>query len=506
MDAPSAGSGPALEMRKVSKAFGNFRALEDFSLVLFPGEVHCLAGENGSGKSTAIKIVSGVLARDAGRVSLFGQDLQSGDIRRAIDLGLGVIYQDLALFPNLSVVENVAFVREAHEGARVARWSERRRLASAAFAQMGVSVVLDALVEELPIAEKQLVAIARALASKARLIVMDEPTTALTRKEVERLFELVRTLRRQGVCFLFVSHKFEEIFEVCDAVTVLRDGHIVAAGLVASFDRRSLALAMTGRAIVDERLAYPLDGNAPVRLRVQDLGRAGAFKDVTFSIQAGEIVSIVGLMGSGQRELANSLFGLVPADRGSISLDGKPVQLRRVQDALAWGIAMLPEDRLSEGLFLRRTIEDNIVAANLGRFSRLTGWLDRIGLRQEARRLLDALRIKASDVAVVVDRLSGGNQQRVMFARWLSRNPKLIILNSPTVGVDIGSKRDIHEMLLRLGRDGTSILLIADDLAEVIAVSHRVLIMRGGRLVGGHAAADVDEHRLAVEVAEPSVA
>lgn len=487
-------------MSKVAKAFGADRVLHDVSFTLCRGEVRCLAGENGSGKSTLIKILSGVLNRDAGHIRLFGEAIGDGEAQHAIDLGLCVIYQDLALFPNLTVLENIAFLRTIRHDARLARWRDWRALALATFRRMGVRIDPDAPVELLSVAEKQLVAIARALAMDARVIVMDEPTTALTRSDVDRLFALVRALRDDGVSFLFVSHKVEEIFEICDTVTVLRDGKVAAEGGIAAFDRRRFALAMTGREILDERLAPPLPAEPPVFLSVRRLGRRGAFHDVSFDIRQGEIVSVVGLRGSGQRELALALFGLLPADTGEIRIGGQPVRIASVGDALAQGIALVPEDRLSEGLFMDLPIRDNIAVSSLARYQRPFGRLDLRALRQAAAAIASSLRIKTRDIADPVNVLSGGNQQRVMLARWIERSPKLMILNGPTVGVDIASKRDIHDLLVSLSRAGMAMLVVADDLAEVIAVSHRVLVMAGGTLTGAHQAAQVDEHGLAAEI------
>jgi simple sugar transport system ATP-binding protein len=442
-----------------------------------------------------------VLGRDAGEVRLLGESLQPGAAQRAIDLGLCVIYQDLALFPNLTALENIAFLRTVRDGERLAHWRNWRAVVERTVARMGVPIDLSARVETLTIAQKQLVAIARALAANARIIVMDEPTTALTHDDVQHLFALVRALRADGVSFIFISHKLEEIFEICDTVTVLRDGVVTASGNIAEFDPRHLALAMTGRVLAEERLAHPLAAEARTFISVQGLGRRGAFGDVSFSIREGEIVALVGLRGSGQRELALALFGLAPADAGEIRVLGKKVRLDSVEVALAQGIALLPEDRLSEGLFLERTIGDNVAAANIATYQRAFGWLDLRAQAQAARHVMQELRIRAANIGVPVLRLSGGNQQRVVLARWIERSPRMIILNGPTVGIDVGSKRGIHELLLQLSRRGTAMLLLADDLAEVAALSHRVLVMAGGRLVSEHDATTLDTRALAAEIA-----
>jgi simple sugar transport system ATP-binding protein len=490
-----------LEAAHVSKSFGPNRVLDDVSLTLRRGEVRCLAGENGSGKSTLIKIISGVLDRDVGEVRLLGDNLAAGAAQRAIDLGLCVIYQDLALFPNLTVLENIAFLRTVRGGDRVAHWREWRAVVARTMARMGVAIDLAARVETLSVAQKQLVAIARALAANARVIVMDEPTTALGHEDVQHLFALVRALRADGVSFIFVSHKIEEIFDICDTITVLRDGVVAASGGIDEFDPRHLALAMTGRLLGEERRAPPLAPEARTFLSVRGLRRRGAFDDISLDIREGEIVAVVGLRGSGQRELALALFGMVPADAGEIHILGEKVRLGNAQTALAHGIALLPEDRLSEGLFLERSIGDNIAAANMASYQRLFGWLDLGAQARAARGIMRDLRIRAPNIGVPVQRLSGGNQQRVVLARWIERSPRMVILNGPTVGIDIGSKQEIHELLLQLSRRGTAMLLFTDDLPEVAALSHRVLVMAAGRLIAAHDAAALDVKALAAEIA-----
>jgi simple sugar transport system ATP-binding protein len=490
-----------LEAAHVSKSFGPNRVLSDVSLALRRGEVRCLAGENGSGKSTLIKIISGVLDRDAGEVRLLGESLAAGAAQRAIDLGLCVIYQDLALFANLTVLENIAFLRTVRGGGRLAHWREWRAVVQRTMARMGVAIDLAARVETLSVAQKQLVAIARALAANARVIVMDEPTTALAHDDVQHLFALVRALRADGVSFIFISHKIEEIFDICDTITVLRDGVVAASGGIEEFDPRHLALAMTGRLLAEERRAHPLAPQARTFLGVRGLRRRGAFDAISFDLREGEIVAVVGLRGSGQRELALALFGMAPADAGEIRILGEKVRIGNAATALARGIALLPEDRLSEGLFLERSIGDNIAAANMASYQRAFGRLDLRAQARAARGIMRELRIRAANIGVPVQRLSGGNQQRVVLARWIERSPRMIILNGPTVGIDIGSKQEIHELLLRLSRRGTAMLLFTDDLAEVAALSHRVLVMAAGRLIAAHDAATLDVKALAAEIA-----
>lgn len=488
---------PVLQMRGIRKAYGRVRVLEDVSLSLLPGEVRCLAGENGSGKSTLIKVLSGVVSADAGAVEIGGRS--GRDAKTAITAGLSVIYQDFSLFPNLSVWENIGFLAAVTAGDRWHRRGSRRTVAIDTLRRMQVEIDPDLPVERLPVASKQLVAIARALANDARIIVMDEPTTALTRSEVARLLEIVGALKAEGVAFLFVSHKIEEVFAVCDSITVLRDGRVVAEGPIAEFDSARLVESMTGRSIDSQRLPRMHAPPSPPFLSTRGLGRRGEFAGVDIDLKPGEIVAVVGLLGSGRTELALTLFGYLQPDAGHIEVAGKPARFADQNDAIDAGIAYVPEDRLTEGLFLSQTIRDNIVVSSLEK-NTMAGFLDTGGLVRRARDAVKKLRIKTPDVTPSVATLSGGNQQRVVLARWMERDPKLMILNGPTVGVDVGSKREIHELLVALSRSGTAIMVVTDDISEAIALSDKILVMVRGRITGNFEAAGVDEDRLYQEV------
>ncbi|WP_428698277.1 sugar ABC transporter ATP-binding protein [Stappia sp.] len=498
MNDEASGSTPILQMREIRKAYGSVRVLEDVNLELGAGEVRCLAGENGSGKSTLIKILSGVVRADAGQVSLSGHRLNS-DPMGAITAGLSVIYQDFSLFPNLTVWENIGFLRSVTCGDVLHRRGARRQLALDTLRRMQVEIDPDTPVEMLPVASKQLVAIARALANQARIIVMDEPTTALTRSEVAHLLDIVGALKKDGVSFLFVSHKIEEVFAVCDTVTVLRDGAVVVEGPIGEFDAGRLVEAMTGRSVDSQRLPREKSPLHPPFLAASGLGRRGDFADVNLELRPGEIVSVVGLLGSGRTELAQTLFGYMRPDAGRIEIDGKPVALANQTDAISHGIAYVPEDRLTEGLFLNQPIADNITVSSLGKSTSL-GILSASALKQRARAAVKNLRIKTPDVTPAVATLSGGNQQRIVLARWMERDPKLLILNGPTVGVDVGSKREIHELLVSLSRSGTAVMVVTDDIPEAIALSDRILVMVRGRITASFDAATVDEDTLYQEV------
>jgi simple sugar transport system ATP-binding protein len=497
---PEARQAPFVEITGVSKSYAGVTALSDVGFTLSPGEVVCLAGENGSGKSTLIKVLSGVVRPDRGGVTIDGATDRVQSPRDAIAAGIQVIFQDFSLFPNLSVAENVAFSAELSEGRRLVRRSQMRKIAAAAFARVGVAIDLERRVDTLSVADKQLVAICRALASKARLIVMDEPTTALTEREVRSLLAIIRRLSADGVAVLFVSHKLAEIFEVCEKIVVLRNGAKVAEGPAGDFDLAGLAFHMTGRTFA-ETAPEPLPPGRPVLLEVERLNRAGVLQDVSLSLRSGEVLGITGLLGSGRTALAKALFGLLPLDSGRIVVEGREVTLGSPRDAIAAGIGYVPEDRLTEGLFLSQSIARNIAVGRLDAHRGGAGFIDRSSLDREVADWIKQLRIVAPDADAPVQSLSGGNQQRVVLARWLATAPKVLVLNGPTVGVDIGSKADIHAVVARLSAEGMGVIVISDDLPEVLGTCHRILVMKAGRIVDEVAGGSLSEGDLARKLA-----
>jgi simple sugar transport system ATP-binding protein len=472
-----------LAARSISKRFGGVQALDDVTLEVRAGDVHCLAGENGCGKSTLIKIISGAEAPDSGQITIAGEAHERMSPVGALRAGVQVIYQDFSLFPNLTVAENIAIAPLIANGRKLVNHAAMRRRAAEVVAQLGVRLDLDAHVEDLTVADRQLTAICRALAEKAQVIFMDEPTTALTQREVQALFRVVHTLRQRGVAMVFVSHKLDEVLEISQHVTVMRNGRVVAAGPVEDFDRVSLGRAMTGRDVRDTRDVTPFDESARPVLKVENLGLDGAFEDVTFEVRPGEILGITGLLGSGRGEIAQALFGVAPAQRGRVEVDGAEVRIRDVTDAVAAGIGYVPSDRLTEGLFLDQSIADNVVAGSLDMHRARFGLLDRARLRTTITNFFSALRIKAASVEAPIRSLSGGNQQRVVLAKWLARGPRVLILNSPTVGVDVGSKEEILDILRREASGGKGVVVISDDVPELVSVCHRVLVVRRGRVV-----------------------
>jgi simple sugar transport system ATP-binding protein len=486
---------PFLVLTDVDKWFAGVHALNKVSLTIRRGEIHCLAGENGSGKSTLIKVIAGVVRPDGGAVSIDGVPRPSLHPIDVIHAGIQVIYQDFSLFPNLTVAENLALNAQLDERRKVVRWREVRAIARRALDQIGVEMDLDALVERLPVADKQLVAIARALLHDARLVILDEPTTALTQHEVARLFEIIKRMQAQGISALFVSHKLREVLEISERITILRNGQKVREGDAAEFDERKIVFHMTGRELSDERFTFAPEGK-PRLFEVCGLGYRDKFRDVSFTLHAGEILGITGLLGSGRTELALALFGVRPADRGKIEVDGVERRIDSIQRAIAAGIAYVPEDRVSEGLFLSQSISRNVIVSVLKQLRGRGRLVDFGRARALVQRWVKSLAIATPDPELPVQSLSGGNQQRVVLARWLSTRARVLVLNGPTVGVDIGSKADIHAKLKELARQGLGVIVISDDLPELVQNCNRVLVMEKGQVVGQPEAGQLTDTRL----------
>jgi simple sugar transport system ATP-binding protein len=472
-----------LDLQGISKHFGGVVALRRVDLSLSAGEVHCLVGENGSGKSTLIKIISGVLRPEpGGRILIEGREYPHLDPVQSTACGIQVIYQDLSLFPNLSVAENIAVA--GHLGApRLVNWRTLRATAQAAMARIGATLDPDARVEDLSIANRQLVAICRAMAADARLVVMDEPTASLTRHEVDALVRLVADLKQAGICIVFVSHRLDEVMEIADRVTVLRDGAKVGEFPAQEMDDHKLAMLMTGKAFAYQTRAADSSASDTV-LSVRHLSRAGQYADISLDIRAGEIVGLTGLLGSGRTEFALSLFGMNRPTSGEIRLNGKPLALKTNAQAIEEGIAYVSEDRLHLGLVLEQPISSNILITVLDELANGLGLVPEARRRQTARKWIEDLAIKAPNPEHAARTLSGGNQQRVVLAKWMATEPRLLILDSPTVGVDIAAKDGIYEIVRALAARGVAILLISDETPEVFYHAHRVLVMRRGRLVG----------------------
>ncbi|WP_154123986.1 sugar ABC transporter ATP-binding protein [Grimontia hollisae] len=473
---------PFITLKQVSKHFGSVKALDDINLTFNQGEVHCLAGKNGCGKSTLFKVISGVHAPEKGaEIILDGKRYSRLSPQQSIEHGIQVIYQDLSLFPNLTVAENIAIQDhvEWHKG--LVQQKRIRDIAIQAMAKVGVTLPLDKHVEQLSIAECQLVAICRAMASDAKLMIMDEPTASLTRTEVNHLIQVVADLKAKGVTVVFVSHKLDEVMEISDRITVIRDGRTIGTYQAKDVDSDELAFLMTGQRFSFTPLAsYHQQGS--VKLAVEKLSKHGEFEDISFQVRAGEIVSITGLLGAGRTELCMALFGMTQPDSGVIRINGEPVSFHSNRDAIAKGIGYVSEDRMSTGLVMDQTIQDNITASVMNRLKKPSGFLDHLKANKLVDRLISSLSIKVADPKLPVTSLSGGNAQRISIAKWIAVEPEILILDSPTVGVDVANKEAIYTIAKDLAAKGMAIILVSDEIPEVFYNSHRVLVMKEGRI------------------------
>ena len=472
---------PVLKLSHISKHFGAFQALQDVSFELQRGEVHCLVGENGCGKSTLIKIISGVYTPDGGaRIEIDGKPLDKITPQTATAAGIHVIWQDLALFPHLSVAENIAFDGfVAHPWRKPSR-AKLHAQAQAVMQRLGVSLELDAPLASLSIAQRQLVAICRVLNANARIIFMDEPTASLTRSEVDHLLQAVKKMQADGISVVFVSHRLAEVLDIADRVTVIRDGRVIEVLDAKTMQPKALSRLMTGLEL-EETVRPPATFDEPV-FAARDLSRQGEFQHINFTLHAGEIVGITGLLGAGRTELALTLFGMNRPDGGTLLLHGQPVRFRSNRDAIAAGIAYVSEDRLNLGLIQPQSIRDNAAMAVLDRISGLLASLAPKALEDTATRWLERLHVKYHDTALPVRSLSGGNQQRVAIGKWLATKPRVLILDAPTVGVDVGAKAGIFAVVRELAAQGLAILVISDEVAEVYYQCDRVLVMKNGTL------------------------
>jgi simple sugar transport system ATP-binding protein len=485
----------------ISKAFGGAKALTDVSFRVSPGDVHCLAGENGSGKSTLIKIMSGVETPDSGLILLGDERLRSLNPREAVAKGVQVIFQDFSLIPNLSVAENIALSMSVLSKKRLSSPKKNREVAAEALDLIGVDIDLDATLQSIPVSSKQLVAIARAMNQGVRLLFMDEATTALTRKEIDHLFGVVQTLKERGVATVFVSHKLDEVQEIAQTITILRNGSVAAEGLMSDFDRSAISLAMTGSDINEVRLAPDVPPDAPKVLEVDSLTSPGRFKNVCFDVKGGEVLGITGLLGSGRGEIAEALFGMVRVSSGTVSINGKKIKLSGPKDAVAAGIGYVPEDRLTQGLFLDQSIFKNVMASAISRFLSPVGLLKTSSITEMIMNWIADLRIKTANPRNPATSLSGGNQQRVVLAKWLAMSPSVLILNGPTVGVDIGSKREILEIIRQKALEGMALIIVSDDIPEIVQIANRVIVIHNGETAAELHASDITEARLYEELA-----
>lgn len=486
-----------VRVKGIKKYFGGVKALDGVDLEIKKGEVHCLAGENGCGKSTIINIISGFYTPMAGSIEIDGKTYSKMNTKLAIDSGIQVIYQDLSVFPNLTVMENLAINSELSSGKKFVNKKQYRKIAMEALSKIGIDLDLDELVENLTVANKQLIAISRALLNDAKLIIMDEPTTAITKKEVKALFEIIKQLQKKGISILFVSHKLDEVFEIAERFTIFRNGKNVAGGFTNELDSRKFTYYMTGRDIVEEKYEYEPDEESETVLEVKNLNRKNEFSDVSFQLRAGEILGITGLLGSGRTELVETIFGYKKADSGEIFISGKQVQINSVKDAIENKIGYVPSERITEGLFLGQSIENNISIEKWDDFSNKFKVIDSDKVKRAVEKWVDKLSITLHDIKDNMSTLSGGNQQKCVLAKWLLLDLKVLILNGPTVGVDIGAKFDIYEIIKSLAKDGLGVIIISDDIPELLSNCNRICVMKNGELCLSVDNKDLDEKEIA---------
>lgn len=486
-----------LRATKINKSFAGVHALNDVNLTINKGEVRCLLGENGCGKSTLIKVISGVYTPDSGEIEIEGQKFKKMQPVEAMAKGVQVIYQDFSIFPNLTVADNIAMNTLRVKKKSFVNWKTIRTKAQEALDHLGVNIDLDVKVESLSVADKQIVAICRAIIQDAKLIIMDEPTTALTKKEVSSLLNIITMLKKEGIAIIFVTHKLEEVMEVTDTVTILRNGQMVVDGEKTSeFDMSKFAYYMTGREIKDVPFEPEITDGGEM-LRLEHLSLKDGFDDISLTVNRGDVFGVTGLLGSGRTEFAQCLFGQYPATSGKIFIEGKEVKLDSVNASITNGIGYVPEDRLTEGLFMQKSIASNIFVSVLDIFKKIFGISDKKALSSTAVDWVKELSIKTPDANHLITTLSGGNQQRVVLAKWLARNPKVLILNGPTVGVDIGSKAEIHKVLRKLANSGMAVIIISDDIPEVLTNCNKVAVMKMGRIVGQFNSSDLTNQQLA---------
>ncbi len=474
-------SRPVLQTSRLSKRFDATRALEDVSITLHSGEIHALLGENGAGKSTLIKIMTGIHAPDQGAILLRGEPVSLRSPADAQRHGIAAIYQEPTIFPDLNVAENI-FVGHRRRGALV-RWRRMYREADQFLSRLGVQLDVRAQGSSLSVPARQAVEIAKAISLDVKLLIMDEPTAALSAHEVTRLFDQVRRLAQTGVAVLFISHRLEEVFEIADRVTVLRDGHLISSRPRDEITLTRAIRDMVGREMTEffARTDHPTGD--PI-LRVQGLAREGIFSGVSFDVHRGEVLGLAGLVGAGRTDVALALFGIAPADRGTVELEGRRITPRSPKQAMRKGIAYLSEDRRQLGLTLPQSFTSNVTLPTLRRYVSHLRLIDSGAEREVAERFRRALNIRTPSLNTPVERLSGGNQQKTMLAKWLNTQPELLILDEPTHGIDVGAKAEVHKLIDELARSGMAIVLISSDLPEVLAMSDRVMVMREGHQVG----------------------
>ncbi len=487
-----------LSVANVTKKFGGVTALNDVSFDINEGEIHGLVGENGCGKSTLMKIIAGVEARDRGTLTVKNQPVQRFTAMDAVKQGIGIIYQDLSLFPNLTVLENIYISQMLNDRKALVRSRTYQENVEKIIAQLGIRLDLDATVDELPIAKQQLVAIARALVNESKLIILDEPTTALTRSEINSLFAILSQLKQQGIAFIFISHKLNELLEICDRVTVMRDGKVIDCQPTAQLSSSDIENLMLGYALTFE--TRQSSASQDVLLSVRHLSKRNSFQDVSFDLHKGEVLGIAGLLGAGRTELAMALFGVEPAQSGEIYLQGQRVEINSIHTAVKNGIAYVPEDRLAQGLVMEQSIAANAAICTLDHYLTPMRLLNGRKMRETVEGLLKGMQVKYGSQDQPIRMLSGGNQQKVVLAKWLAMRPQVFILDSPTVGIDVGAKNYIYQTVKAKAQEGMGIIFISDELPELLANCDRIIMMQRGRLGKSWRSDEIDNETLQREI------
>ncbi|HOY45638.1 MAG TPA: sugar ABC transporter ATP-binding protein [bacterium] len=481
-------------MHHIGQVFPGVVALDDVHFDLMQGEVHVLLGENGAGKSTLVKILSGAYPRSSGQILLDGVEVRIESPRRAQELGMAIIYQELNLIPALTAAENIFLGREPRRRSGLIDQKRVVTDAQSLLDELHAGIDASRRVCELSVAQQQMVEVARALSLQARILIMDEPTSALTGQEIGELFALIRRLTQRGVSVIYISHRMEEIFEIGEQVTVLRDGRHIETRPIAGTSREELVRLMVNRELKEHFPKVRVEPGAEA-LRVEKLSRRGVLEEISFTLRRGEVLGIAGLLGSGRTELARALFGADPVDGGRIFIKGKPVRINSPRDAIHQGIGYLTEDRKGQGLVLNLAVRENICLASLARFSRL-GWVSRTRESNAASGFVDKLRIRTPGLGQQVRYLSGGNQQKVVMSKWLCSESGILLFDEPTRGIDVGAKVEIYQLMNKLAADGAAILMISSELAEIIGMSDRVLVMCQGRIAGELPAAEATQQKI----------
>jgi ribose transport system ATP-binding protein len=472
-----------VEMTGISKNFPGVRALEEARFELLPGEVHALVGENGAGKSTLMKILAGIYKRDAGTIKVKGAEVEILSPRAAQNLGISIIHQELNLMGHLTVAQNIFIGREPHRGPFLDERALNRK-ARELFEELHIRLDPAVRVSRLAVAQQQMVEIAKALSFNADVLVMDEPTAALTDTEIDELFRITRLLRERGHGIVHISHRLEELKQISDRVTVMRDGRYINTVVTAETNIQQIISMMVGRTIFEAAPELPEDPSQEVVLEVRNLNRGRQVRDVSFQLHRGEILGIAGLVGAGRTEVMRAIFAADAPESGEILVHGRHVAIRTPSDAVGHGIAYLSEDRKRYGLALGMDVEVNTVLASFRRFANRFGWVKTRATREQALKLVQALSIKTPGIAQRVKNLSGGNQQKVVIAKWLTADTEILIFDEPTRGIDVGAKSEIYKLLNDLAREGKAIIMISSELPEILRMSHRILVMCEGRIAG----------------------